>query len=44
MAVPMPEPQTAMPVAKARFSEKYWPTITIAGRKMSPNPSPKIID
>ena len=41
MAVPIPEPQTAIPVAKALFSEKYCPTITIAGRKTSPNPIPK---
>ncbi len=32
MNVPSPEPQTAMPVAKARFFSKYMDTLTIAGR------------
>jgi hypothetical protein len=32
MNVPSPEPQTAMPVAKARFFSKYIDTLTIAGR------------
>ena len=32
MKVPIPEPQTAMPVAKARCFSKYIETQTIAGR------------
>ena len=32
MKVPRPEPQTAMPVAKARFFSKYMDTLTMAGR------------
>ena len=30
--VPRPEPQTAIPVAKARFFSKYIETLTMAGR------------
>ena len=32
MNVPSPEPQTAIPVAKALFFSKYIDTLTIAGR------------
>ena len=32
MKVPRPEPQTAIPVAKARFFSKYIDTLTIAGK------------
>ena len=32
MKVPRPDPQTAMPVAKARFFSKYIDTLTMAGR------------
>ena len=32
MKVPIPDPQTAMPVANARFFSKYIETLTIAGR------------
>ena len=32
MNVPIPDPHTAMPVAKARFFSKYIETQTIAGR------------
>ena len=39
--VPKPEPQTAMPVAKARFFSKYIDTHTIAGKYMRPNPIPE---
>ena len=39
--VPKPEPQTAMPVAKARFFSKYIDTHTIAGKYMRPNPMPE---
>lgn len=38
----MPDPHTAIPVARARFSEKYCPTITTAGRYIKPKPIPKI--
>ena len=41
MKLPSPEPQTAMPVAKARFFSKYMDTLTIAGRYIRPKPSPK---
>ena len=41
MKVPSPEPQTAMPVAKARFFSKYMDTLTMAGRYIRPKPSPK---
>ncbi len=40
MKVPMPAPQTAMPVAKARLSSKYMVTITMAGQYISPKPKP----
>lgn len=30
--VPIPEPQTASPVARDRFSENHWEITTIAGR------------
>ena len=42
--VPKPEPQTAMPVAKARFFSKYIDTHTIAGKYMRPNPIPEKFD
>jgi hypothetical protein len=32
MNVPNPEPQTAIPVAKALFFSKYIDTLTMAGR------------
>ena len=32
MKVPRPDPQTAIPVAKARFFSKYMDTLTMAGR------------
>jgi hypothetical protein len=40
--VPRPDPQTAIPVAKARFFSKYIETLTIAGKYISPNPIPEI--
>ena len=40
MKVPRPEPQTAIPVAKALFFSKYMDTLTIAGRYISPKPNP----
>ncbi len=32
MNVPKPDPQTAIPVAKALFFSKYMDTLTMAGR------------
>ena len=39
--VPIPEPQTAIPVANARFFSKYIETLTIAGKYIRPKPMPK---
>ena len=41
MKVPRPDPQTAIPVAKARFFSKYIDTLTIAGKQISPKPNPE---
>lgn len=38
--VPIPEPHTAIPVAKDRLFSKYPVTHTIAGRYIRPNPRP----
>ena len=40
MKVPKPDPQTAIPVAKARFFSKYIDTLTMAGKYIKPNPKP----
>lgn len=40
--VPQPEPQTAIPVAKARLFSKYEDTTTIEGRYIKPHPVPEI--
>ena len=37
---PIPEPQTAIPLAKARRFSNHWPTITMAGRYTSPKVIP----
>ena len=37
---PIPLPARAMPLAKARFFSKYWPTMTILGEYASPVPIP----
>jgi len=41
MKVPIPDPQTAIPVAKALLFSKYIETPTMAGRYISPNPRPE---
>lgn len=39
--VPIPDPQTAIPVAKDRYLSKQQVTETIAGKQISPKPAPE---